>query len=190
MRSRASFARRWAIFSSTIPAPARMVSAACESGLSPSATAAAMPAWAQRLDAPSPNRAAETTVTGSGASFSAVNRPARPAPTMTRPPPVFRAGICVVELGTSRTPATRPPSNGEMDHALYGHPGALSDILGDRDLLFEEHERLEDFRQRNALHVRAKIARPHELDVRHFDGDVVAHRALGHEQHLGGLMVL
>ena len=43
-------------------------------------------------------------------------------------------------------------------------------------------ERLEDFRQRDALHVRAEIARPHELDVRALDRDVVAHRAFGHEQ--------
>ena len=51
--------------------------------LSPSATAAAMPPCAQAVDAPSPSGAAEITVTGRGASFSAQNRPARPPPTMT-----------------------------------------------------------------------------------------------------------
>ena len=55
-------------------------------GLSPSASAAAMPACAQTLEPPSPKGVTETTVTGSGASLSAVNRPARPAPTMTTPP--------------------------------------------------------------------------------------------------------
>ena len=54
----------------------------------------------------------------------------------------------------------------------------------DRHLLLEEHERLEDLRQRDALHMRAEIARPHELDLGRLDRDVVAHRALGHEQHL------
>ena len=62
-----------------MPAPARMRIGGMSSGLSPSASAAAMPACAQTLDAPSPSGAPETTVTGSGASLSAVNRPARPA---------------------------------------------------------------------------------------------------------------
>ena len=52
-------------------------------GVSPSPTAAAMPPCAQALEAPSPSGAAEMTVTGRGASFSAQNRPARPPPTMT-----------------------------------------------------------------------------------------------------------
>jgi hypothetical protein len=56
------------------------------SGLSPSESAAAMPACAQTLDPPWPKGVTETTVTGSGASLSAVNRPARPAPTITTPP--------------------------------------------------------------------------------------------------------
>ena len=47
-------------------------------GLSPSPTAAAMPPCAQMLEAPSPSGAAAMTVTGSGASFSAVNRPGKP----------------------------------------------------------------------------------------------------------------
>ena len=52
-------------------------------------SAAAMPACAQTLDPPWPKGETDTTVTGIGASFSAVNRPARPAPTMTMPP-LFR----------------------------------------------------------------------------------------------------
>ena len=49
----------------------------------PRQTAAAMPPCAQAVEAPSPSGAAEITVTGRGASFSAQNRPARPPPTMT-----------------------------------------------------------------------------------------------------------
>ena len=54
--------------------------------VSPSPTAAAMPPCAQTLDAPSPSGAAASTVTGSGASFSAVKSPASPAPMMTTSP--------------------------------------------------------------------------------------------------------
>ena len=66
--------------SSTRPAPAAIVSAACASGLSPRRHAAAMPPCAQAVEAPSPSGAAAITVTGRGASFSAQNRPARPPP--------------------------------------------------------------------------------------------------------------
>src|SRR5690242_12636237 len=83
MRAGASRARPSATAASTRPPPAAIVSAACASGLSPTATAAAMPPCAQALDAPSPSGAAVITVTGRGASFSAQNNPARPPPTMT-----------------------------------------------------------------------------------------------------------
>ena len=79
----ASRAMPSATASSTMPPPTAMVSAACASGLSPSATAAAMPPCAHADDAPCPSGAAEISVTGRGASFSAQNRPARPPPTMT-----------------------------------------------------------------------------------------------------------
>ena len=57
MRSGASSATMRATASSTMPAPAAMVSRACASGVSPSPTAAAMPPCAQVLDAPSPSGA-------------------------------------------------------------------------------------------------------------------------------------
>src|ERR1700743_874091 len=75
-----------ATFSSTMPPPTAIVSAACDSAVSPSATAAAMPPCAHALDAPSPSGAAAMTVTRRGASLSAQNNPARPAPTMTTSP--------------------------------------------------------------------------------------------------------
>ena len=39
--------------------------------------------------------------------------------------------------------------------------------------------------KRDALHVRAQVAGPHELDLRVESRHVVAHRALGHEGHTG-----
>src|ERR1043165_6073551 len=98
-----------------------------------------MPACAQRLDAPSPKRAAETTVTGRGASFSAVKRPARPAPTMTMLPP---AGRCRTDFVTLVRQLQGASSMVEIDHALDRHAGALGDPGIDRDFLFEEHQRL------------------------------------------------
>ena len=83
MRSSASRAISSAMRTSTMPAPAAMVSATWASGVSPSPSAAAMPPCAQAEDAPSPIGAAVTMVTGRGASFSAQNRPASPPPTMT-----------------------------------------------------------------------------------------------------------
>ena len=83
MRATASRAMPSAIASSTRPAPAATVSAACASALSPSVTAAAMPPCAHAVEAPWPSGAAEITVTGRGASFSAQNSPASPPPTMT-----------------------------------------------------------------------------------------------------------
>src|SRR5262245_50470942 len=185
MRSRASRAMRSAIFSSTMPAPAATVSAAWASAVSPSATAAAIPPCAHRLDAPSPNRAAETTVTGSGASLSAVNSPASPAPTITTPPGALAGNATRAVMGIFAW-----ASMVEVDHALDRGAGTLGDGGIDRDLLLEEDEAFEDLRQRDPLHMRAEIAWPHEGDVRRLDGDVVAHRALGHEQHFRRLVVL
>src|SRR5262245_50484882 len=152
-----------------------------------------MPACAQRLEAPSPSRAPETTVTGSGASLSAVNRPARPAPTTTMPlAPLCTLGgnwLCDVILGCAPA-CMRFRLVVEIDHALHGRARPLGDAWVDRDFLLEEHEAVEDRRKRDALHVRTEIAGPHELHLRRFDRDVIAHRALRDEQHLGRLVVL
>ena len=42
---------------------------------------------------------------------------------------------------------------------------------------------VQDLRQRDALHVRAEIAGPHEFDIGIFDRDIVAHRAFGDHHH-------
>ena len=55
----------------------------------------------------------------------------------------------------------------------------------DRDLVLTQLQRPPDLGQRDALHVRAQIAGPHELDLRIESRHVVAHRALGHEGHPG-----
>src|SRR5689334_21743058 len=139
--------------SSTRPAPAAMVSAACASGLSPSATAAAIPPWAQALDAPWPSGAAEITVTGRGANFNAQNNPARPPPTMTTSP----SKTSVLMFASSIL---------QVDHPLDRAACARGDRRIDRDFLAQVNEALQDIRQRDALHVRAEIARLHHLDVR------------------------
>src|SRR6478736_5499404 len=166
MRPRASRASNKAMFSSTMPAPARMVSAACNSGLSPSESAAAMPACAHTLEPPWPKGVTEITVTGSGASLSAVNRPASPAPTMTTPPCDRRSS----KADLSFVAMARVPSPyrlvAEIDHALDWHPRPRSDFLRNGHLLFEHDEGLKDLRQGNALHMRAKIAGTHEIDLR------------------------
>src|SRR5262245_35912896 len=159
--------------SSTRPAPAATVSRACASGVSSWVTAAAMPPWAQALEAPSPSAAAVTMVTGRGASFSAQNRPARPPPTMITSS--VRLGG-VREMCVSCVMASAPQVHHPLDRAAR----LVGDQRVDHDLLFHVYEAVENLWQRDALHVRAQIARPHELDLRQFRLHVVCHRALGH----------
>src|SRR5450755_3121024 len=122
-----------------------------------------MPPCAQRLEAPSPRWAPETTVTGSGESLSAVNRPARPVPTMTTPPWAGSC-VCVVLLVIGGPPVKGAGSVVEIDHTLDRSPRPQGYRRGHRHLLFEEDEGLKDLRQRDPLHMRAEIAGPHEGD--------------------------
>ncbi len=59
----------------------------------------------------------------------------------------------------------------------------------DRHLVLHRLQRVPDLRQGDLLHVRAEIAGPHELDVGMLDGDVVAHRALGHQHDAPRLLL-
>ena len=68
-----------------MPAPAISVSTAWAWLLSPLPTAAATPPCAQADEAPVPSGFGDSTVTGRGASLSAVKSPASPAPTMSAP---------------------------------------------------------------------------------------------------------
>src|SRR5262245_22663528 len=172
-RAGASRAIASATDSSTRPAPAATVSRACASGVSSCVTAAAMPPWAQALEAPSPRGAAVTMVTGRGASFSAQNRPARPPPTMITSS--MRLGG-VRAMCVSCTMASAP----QVHHALDGAPRLVGDHGVDHDFLLHVHEAVENLWQGDALHVRAQIARPHEFDLRQLRLHVVRHGALGH----------
>ncbi len=75
--------------------------------LSPSATAAAMPPCAHAVEAPWPSGAAEITVTGRGASFSAQNSPARPPPTMTTSSVLRVRSSCWTNISASTSWSSR-----------------------------------------------------------------------------------
>ena len=82
-RAFASVVSMRAILSSTNPAPALMVSRACRAGLSPAPRATAMPPCAHALAL---LFSGIITVTWRCANFKAVNKPAKPPPTMRTSP--------------------------------------------------------------------------------------------------------
>src|ERR1700688_3001168 len=147
---------RRAIFPSTMPAPAAIVSATCFSTESPGASAAPMPPGAQAEEAPSPIGAAASTVTGRGARRSAANSPASPPPRMI----TSSVSAGTMERRVVTIAAFRRRSALQVDHALDGAPGLLGNQRVDGHLVLEIDEAVEDPRQRDPLHVRAKIARP------------------------------
>src|SRR5437899_6528580 len=123
-----------ASFSSTRPAPAATVSRACACGVSPSATAAAMPPCAQALDAPSPIGAAVRIVTGRGASLSPQNRPAMPPPMITT-----SCGLSAIAFDSALAPSAL-----EIDHPLDRAASLVGDRRIDHDLLLQVDEAVED----------------------------------------------
>src|SRR5215510_12654369 len=182
MRAGASRAIASALGASMMPAPAATVSRACASGVSPSATAAAMPPCAQTLDAPAPIGAPVSNVTGRGASLSAQNRPANPPPTMTMlldgRVEGMRLSCSPDERSEIRGRPSRIPlcsmrattwSALQMDHPLDRAARLVGHHRVDGDLVVHGHQAVENLRQRDPLHVRADVARLHELDVRQFD---------------------
>src|SRR5215467_11821159 len=184
MRAGASRAIESARGPSTIPAPAMIVSRACASGVSPSVTAAAMPPWAQTLDAPAPSGAPVSRVTVRGASLSAQNKPASPPPAMTMLFEGTRVDMRRFRLCIMPGLAGASPNGAglafEMNHPLHRPSRFLSDQWIEHDLVLHGEQTVENLWQRDPLHVRAQIARLHELDIRHFDPHVVGHRAFGH----------
>src|SRR5581483_3253414 len=68
-------------------------------------------------------------------------------------------------------------------HARHRVAGAVPHRGIDAYFVLHRREGVPDILQADALHVRAEIARPHELDVRALGGDVVAHRAFGDHHH-------
>ena len=155
-----------------MPAPARCVSIACSRGESSLPIAAAMPPCAQSVAAPLPSRVLQRTVTFAGCSLSAAIKPAMPAPTTS-------ASLRCVSL-ESRSIARLAA---ELEHSFDRAARALRDLRRDGDLVLHRFEGVQYLRKRVALHVRAEIARAHELDARIAPGNVVGHRALGHQQH-------
>ena len=105
------------------------------------------------LAVPLPSVPTSRTITGRGASESAVINPAIPAPTMTASPDQNR--LIVMPRSCAR-PRCRAPGGGSTRIEC--------DLRG--VMVCSERE---DLRQRDALHVRAEIARAHELDVGEFD---------------------
>src|SRR5690348_5455934 len=173
-----------------MPPPTAIVSAACASALSPSATAAAMPPCAQALEAPWPSGAAEMSVTGRGASFSAQNNPARPPPTMTtssvrRVRSWTLSDMAFLAVSRSRCNAGSAlvecrRSDGsvlQVDHALDRTPRLFGNHRVDGDFLPQIDQAVQNLRQRDPLHVRAEIARAHHFDVGQLGLHVVGHRA-------------
>src|SRR5580692_56035 len=169
MASGAAAAMRLATAGSLSPSPAARVSAACSAGSSPSPTAAATPPCAQAEAAPWASGVLAIRITGCGASRSAVMRPARPPPMMTGAPANSERIVSIVSLLM------------DCQHALDGAAGGRGDGGIDRHLVLHGLERAADLGQGDALHVRAEIARPHEVDAGIEGGDVVAHRAFGHQ---------
>src|SRR5580698_4599444 len=178
MRSGASRATRLTMPESHKPAPALIVSAAWWRQSSSLPIAAAMPPCAQ-ADAPEwPGREPASTKAGKGASFSAVNSPAMPAPRIKAP----SVSIMVLVGFISRSGLHR-------QHALDGDTGAGRDGFVHHDFMRHGLKRMKNAVQSDALHVRAEIAGPHEIDVGIFDGEIVAHRAFRHHYHAAGMVL-
>src|SRR5215831_15399190 len=74
-------------------------------------------------------------------------------------------------------------------HPLDRSACPCGDCRIDHDLLLEVYEAVENLRQRDPLHVRAEIARPHELDVGQFGLHVVGHRAFRDHDHAARALV-
>src|SRR5215469_8298526 len=168
-RSGASRATSAAMSGSQSPAPAAIVSRACACQVSPSATAAAMPPCAQTLEPVVPGRAPQRIRAGKGASFSAVNSPASPAPRMSAPSASI---ILSMRLTTEASGGGSLPDGSHLQHALDGL--ARAHCYGWIDRHFDGHcfKRVEYLGKRDALHVRAEIAGPHEINGRKFGRDI------------------
>ena len=168
------------------------------SGMSPSANGRGDATLGPDARRPAPSGAAASTVTGIGASFSAVNRPASPPPTMTTSPRHRASSAARKRSATSRScVAMRPPTRLHGGRRMLRRRvqfvrltmrstarRALAAIADRRAPRSACRAARVDVLEADALHVRAQVARPDELDVRRFDGDVGRHRALGDQRHL------
>src|SRR5215468_1798150 len=105
-------------------------------------------------------------VTGRGESLSAQNNPASPPPTITTSstPPKDRGDNVSVAIFI----ASAPLSCSDHLRACHGSARSCGDLRVDDDLLLEIDEAVENLRQGDPLHVWAKIARTHKLDLGQF----------------------
>ncbi len=65
----------------------------------------------------------------------------------------------------------------QIDHTVDCVPRLYGDRRIDHDLFPKVDQTVENFRQSDALHVRAEIARTHEFDIGQLGVDIVGHRA-------------
>src|SRR6201999_4646257 len=131
------------------PAPATIVSSAWDCQLSPSPTEAAMPPCAQALEPDRPGRVPARTMLGMGPSFSAVNRPAMPAPNMRAPSVSTMLSMRFMILCFHR------------QHAVDRRLGAGGDVRRHDDFMSHGLKAVQNAIQGDALHVRAQVAGPH-----------------------------
>ena len=149
------------------PSPALSVSAKCSAGSSSRPESQQCRLARERWRLPSPRERAISAQQDAAPYATRSSGRRCPAPMMTGLPSIREIAI--------RAPASvRPPDARGRDTA--------GSIVTSPDCL----ERVPDVLQGDPLHVRTEIARAHEFDVGILHGDVVAHRAFGHEHDPGG----
>ena len=160
----------------TGPRPPRSCRRHGSASCRPRPTAAAMPPCAQALEPDMPGRVPASTRAGKGASFSAVNKPGNAGAQDQR------------AVGFDDIVDVRRIAHGlaglHRQHAV-DRPRARAPRSAGSTTHFRGHglKRMQNPSQRDALHVRAEIAGPHEFDIGIFDRDIVAHRAFGDHHH-------
>src|SRR5579863_4773268 len=116
--------------------------------------AAAMPPCAQAEEPETPGREPASTRAGKGASFSAANSPAMPAPRIKAPSlSITVLTGSMIALGLHR------------QHPRDGDTGAARDGFIHRDFMRHGLKRMKNALKGDAFHVRTEIAGPHEFHV-------------------------
>src|SRR5690606_36164006 len=116
---------------------------------------------------------------------SATDNPAMPEPTTTARAERISTGrsadsiMCSLRRGRNRGFGEIFGSDAHREHALDRLAGPRRDVGVDVDDVLHVAQRIADVLERDALHVRAQVARANELGLPGLGGDVVAHRALG-----------
>src|SRR4029077_561759 len=143
----------------------RNVGSTSSNANSAASSPATTPGWRPAITA--------STVASSGTIASVVMSPARPRSSSNAARTI---GSMISRIVIPRL------RSAQGEHAFDGAARPLGDRGIDRDLVGYGFERAPDLRQGDALHVRAQIAGPHEIEIGILQRDIVAHRALG-QQH-------